>query len=146
MGFISNLKTGTKTGHSSPRFESGNSVEPYRNDQNTEGCWRKRVTRREREGFYEKQMGPYIIDINFSVYWLRNNESSWSGQSSSLADNEAIVFGKLLFIEHNQEMIPYGGWTRGKPRMSFFRVESEEYVEWGFDPIYGEDGNFSWIT
>jgi len=59
----------------------------------------------------------------------------------TLAENEAIVFGKVIFIENQV----YNMFTRGKPRMSFFRIESEKYIEWGFNPIYGKDGSFYWI-
>ena len=68
-----------------------------------------------------------------------------SGETVALAENEAIVFGKVIFIENNEEKIPYSGWERAKPRMSFFRIESEKYIEWGFNPIYGKDGSFYWI-
>ncbi len=67
------------------------------------------------------------------------------GKTVAFAENEAIVFGRVIFIENNQEKIPYSMWTRPKPRMSFFRIESEKYIDWGFDPIYEKDGSFYWI-
>lgn len=67
------------------------------------------------------------------------------GKKVALSENEAIVFGKVIFIENNKEKIPYSAWTRGKPQMSFFRIESNKYIDQGFDPIYEKDGSFYWI-
>lgn len=63
----------------------------------------------------------------------------------ALSENEAVVFGKIIFIENNEEKIPYGFWGR-KPWMRFFRIESEEFLRWGFEPAYEKDGSFYWIV
>jgi hypothetical protein len=79
------------------------------------------------------------------VFGCATIRSVGPGKKVALAENEAIVFGKVIFIENNQEKIPYSMWTRPKPRMSFFRIESEKNIDWGFDPIYEKDGSFYWI-
>jgi hypothetical protein len=63
----------------------------------------------------------------------------------ALSANEAVVFGKIIFIENNEIKIPYGLWGR-KPMIRFFRIESEEFLRWGFEPAYEKDGSFYWIV
>jgi len=66
------------------------------------------------------------------------------GTTVALAESEAIVFGKVIFIENHKEKIPYSAWTRPGPRMSFLHVESGKYIDWGFAPVYEKDGSFYW--
>ena len=92
--------------------------------------------------------GKWIITLLIGVLLLSGCgtiKSVSPGTTVALTEKEAIVFGKVIFIENNQEKIPYSAWTTGKPRMSFLHIESGKYIDWGFDPIYEKDGSFYWI-
>lgn len=80
-----------------------------------------------------------------SLYGCATIRVADPGKTIALSENEAVIFGKIIFIENNEEKIPYGFWGR-KPLMRLFRIESEEFLRWGFEPAYEKDGSFYWIV
>jgi hypothetical protein len=62
------------------------------------------------------------------------------GKPIELSESEALVFGKIMFIENGEEKVPYGAWTR-KPFPTVFGVESEKYY---VAPEVEKDGSFYW--
>jgi hypothetical protein len=62
------------------------------------------------------------------------------GEAIALPESEALIFGKIIFIENNEEKAPYGAWTR-KPFPTVFQVESEKYY---VGPEVERDGSFYW--
>lgn len=58
------------------------------------------------------------------------------------SESEALVFGKIIFVENNKEEIPYGLWSQ-RPFPVFFQVESEKNF---VGPEVEKDGSFYWIA
>lgn len=64
------------------------------------------------------------------------------GKTITLSESEALIFGKIKFIENNEEKIPYSAWT-SKPFPTIFQIESEKYF---VGPAVERDGSFYWIV
>lgn len=92
----------------------------------------------------ERKLVMILVVWIFALSGCGTIRSVGPGTSVALTESEAIVFGKVIFIENHQEKIPYSMWTRPGPRMSFFHVESGKYIDWGFAPVYEKDGSFYW--
>jgi hypothetical protein len=63
------------------------------------------------------------------------------GEKIALSENEAFVFGKIVFVENGTETLPYS--SRRNPFLSIFQVESEKRVRSLFPE---KDGAFYWIV
>ncbi len=65
----------------------------------------------------------------------------YPGKSVPLSEGEAIIFGKIVFIENNKEKIPYNSWRL--PIVSIFNADHGKDVgQWSVD----KDGSFYWIV
>ena len=64
------------------------------------------------------------------------------GKTITLSESEALVFGKVVFIENGEEKVPYC-WWRQKPIPSIFHIESEKHTRWW---SLEENGNFYWVV
>jgi len=64
------------------------------------------------------------------------------GKTIILSKNEALIFGKIIFIENNVVKTPYSFWTR-KPSPTIFRLESKQYLR---GREVEKDGSFYWIV
>jgi hypothetical protein len=66
------------------------------------------------------------------------------GDRIVLSKDEALVFGKIIFIENNEEKIPYRFWR--KPQPNLFQIESGKGLFWKTQADYDKDGAFYWIV
>jgi hypothetical protein len=64
------------------------------------------------------------------------------GKAVVLSEREALIFGKIIFKENNEENVPYSLWSR-RPFPVVFQVESEKYL---VGPEVENDGSFYWIV
>src|SRR3990172_1412150 len=65
-----------------------------------------------------------------------------TGRTIDLSEGEALIFGKIVFIENNEEKTPFSRWTR-KPTPVFFQIESEKYIK---GREVERDGSFYWVV
>ncbi len=64
------------------------------------------------------------------------------GKAVALSEGEALVFGKIIFTENNEEKVPYGLYSQ-RPFPVAFQVESgKNFVA----PEVEKDGSFYWIV
>lgn len=64
------------------------------------------------------------------------------GKAIPLSESEALVFGKIIFTENNEEKVPYGLYSR-RPFPVAFQIESgKNFV----GPEVEGDGSFYWIV
>ncbi len=60
------------------------------------------------------------------------------GKAVSLSGSEALIFGKIIVVENNEEETPYGLWSQ-RPFPVFFQAESKETL---VGPEVEKDGSF----
>ena len=64
------------------------------------------------------------------------------GKAVALSESEALVFGKIIFTENNEEKVPYGLYSQ-RPFPVAFQIESEKNF---VGPEVEKDGSFYWIV
>ncbi len=64
------------------------------------------------------------------------------GKAVALSESEAFTFGKIIFIENNEEKVPYSLWGR-RPFPVVFEAKSERYF---VGPEVEKDGSFYWMV